>query len=117
MEFSESLHRIINGRGLKQADLCRMSGIDTSLMSNYLSGKKIPTLTNAIAMADALQISLDELAGRKVPKRAVERELLNNFRQLNDEGQEVAVNLVYGMRATYKKTDTVRVGKEESGAA
>lgn len=54
-------------------------------------------------MADALQISLDELAGREAPKRAAERELLAHFRNLSDEGQEVAVNTVYGLSATYKK--------------
>lgn len=103
MDFSESLNRILQSRGLKQADLCRMSGIPSSAMSNYLSGKKVPTLTNAIAMADALAISLDELAGREPPKRVIERELLAQFRELSDEGQEIAVNTVRGLGVTYKK--------------
>lgn len=69
MEFSENLRQIASSRQLSQADLSRMSGIPSSLMSNYFNGKRSPTLTNAIAMADALQISLDELAGREVPRR------------------------------------------------
>lgn len=109
MEFHEALNRCMQNRNIKQADLCRMSGIDTGLMSMYVNGKRIPTLTNAIAMADALQISLDELAGREVPKRVIERELLNNFRELSDEGQEVAVNTVYGLRSVYKKPHQNRV--------
>lgn len=72
-------------------------------MSRYLSGDSDPGLSKAIAMADALQISLDELAGREAPKRAVERELLAHFRNLSDEGQEVAVNTVNGLTAVYKK--------------
>lgn len=88
-----------------------MSGIDTSLMSNYVSGKKTPTLTNAVAMADALQISLDELAGREAPKRVIEQRLLSDFRELSDEGQEVAVNTVYGLRSVYKKHHPVRVAE------
>lgn len=103
MEFNEALQRAISSRDLKQADLCRMSGIPSSLMSHYLAGKKVPTLTNAIAMADALQISLDELAGREVPKRVIEQRLLSDFRELSDEGQEVAVNTIYGLRSVYKK--------------
>ena len=103
MELNEALNQILSNRGLKQADLCRMSGIPSSLMSHYLAGKKIPTLTNAIAMADALQISLDELAGREAPKRVIEQRLLSDFRELSDEGQEVAVNTVYGLRSVYKK--------------
>lgn len=72
-------------------------------MSRYLSGDSDPSLSKAIAMADALQISLDELAGREAPKRAAERELLTHFRNLSDEGQEVAVNTVYGLSATFIK--------------
>ena len=102
-EFNEVLSRIIQDRNIKQADLCRWSGIDTGLMSMYISGKRKPTLANAVAMADALQISLDELAGREAPKRVIERELLSSFRELSDEGQEVAVNVVGGLRETYRR--------------
>lgn len=109
MEFHESLKQIMKQRDLKQADLCRMSGIDTGLMSLYVNGKRSPTLTNAIAIADALQISLDELAGRSAPKRVIEQRLLSDFRELSDEGQEVAVNTVYGLRSVYKKHHKIRV--------
>lgn len=44
-----------------------MTGIQTSLMSEYISGKKSPTIGNAILMADALDISLDTLVGRTEP--------------------------------------------------
>lgn len=111
MEFHDSLRQIMKQRDLKQADLCRMSGIDTGLMSLYVNGKRSPTLTNAIAMADALQISLDELAGREAPKRVIEQRLLSDFRELSDEGQEVAVNTVYGLRSVYKKHHPVRVAE------
>lgn len=111
MEFHDSLRQIMKQRDLKQADLCRMSGIDTGLMSLYVNGKRSPTLTNAIAMADALQISLDELAGREAPKRVIEQRLLSDFRELSDEGQEVAVNTVYGLRSVYKIHHPVRVAE------
>lgn len=111
MEFHDSLRQIMKQRDLKQADLCRMSGIDTGLMSLYVNGKRSPTLTNAIAMADALQISLDELAGREAPKRVIEQRLLSDFRELSDEGQEVAVNTVYGLRSVYKKHHQARMAE------
>lgn len=109
MEFHEALNRNMQSRNIKQAELSRMSGIDTGLMSMYANGKRIPTLTNAIAIADALQISLDELAGRDAPKRVIEQRLLSDFRELSDEGQEVAVNTVYGLRSVYKKPHPNRV--------
>lgn len=109
MEFKDSLAKILRDRNLTQADLCRMSGIATSAMSHYLAGDSDPSLSKAIAMADALQISLDELAGREVPKRVIEQRLLSDFRELSDEGQEVAVNTVYGLRSVYKKPHPNRV--------
>ena len=45
--------------------MCRMTGIQTSLMSEYINGRKSPTIGNAILIADALNISLDDLVGRK----------------------------------------------------
>lgn len=64
MKFKENLKQILNNRKLKQAELCRMTGIQTSLMSEYLSGKKSPTIGNALLIADALNISLDTLVGK-----------------------------------------------------
>lgn len=64
MSFNENLKLLLQGKNLKQADLCRMTGIQTSLMSDYLGGKKSPTIKNAILIADALNISLDTLVGK-----------------------------------------------------
>lgn len=66
MSFSENLKKILDERQLKQANLCRMTGIQTSLMSDYLNGKKSPAISNAITIADALNISLDTLVGKKI---------------------------------------------------
>lgn len=55
---------------LKQADICRITGIQSSLMSDYMSGKKSPALTNAIRIADAMGMSLDELTGRPIKKKS-----------------------------------------------
>lgn len=53
MEFNESLKRLLIEKNMKQADLCRLAHIQTSLMSEYINGKKSPTIGNAIQMADA----------------------------------------------------------------
>lgn len=64
LNFAQTLKEILDEKGLRQADLCRATDIPTSLMSDYISGKKSPTIRNAIAMADALHISLDILVGK-----------------------------------------------------
>lgn len=64
MGFNNNLKQLLKDKNLKQADLCRMTGIQTSLISDYLGGKKSPTIGNAILIADALNISLDTLVGK-----------------------------------------------------
>ena len=64
MQFNESLKCLLEKYNLKQSDLCKVTGITASLMHYYLTGERIPTITNAIKIADALNITLDELAGR-----------------------------------------------------
>lgn len=64
MDFSEVLLSTLKERGMKQADLCRISGVPRSLISEYISGKKSPTLGNAIAIASALNVTLDYLTGK-----------------------------------------------------
>lgn len=65
MGFNEQLKLLLINKNLKQADLCRLTGIQTSLMSEYISGKKSPAIGNAVLIADALNVSLDTLVGRE----------------------------------------------------
>lgn len=65
MEFSEKLKLLLFEKEMKQADLCHLTGIPSSLMSEYINGRKSPAMGNAIRIADAFGISLDVLAGRE----------------------------------------------------
>ena len=84
MEFNESLKRLLIVKNMKPADLCRLAHIQTSLMSEYINGKKSPTIGNAIPIADALDISLDVLAGREERVRYSESVPNVYVSQLND---------------------------------
>ena len=121
MAFSDILRSLLESRGLKQADLCRMTGIDTGLMSTYMSGKKAPSLSNAILIASALNISLDEMSeirrsASEEKANKLRNELLMYFDKLNDEGKQTAVRMVQGLTSVdvYKKSNPVRVGNEKS---
>ena len=46
----KKLKELMKNKRLSQADLCRGTDIPTSLMSNYLNGKKSPALSNALAI-------------------------------------------------------------------
>lgn len=77
--FNDTLRFLLNDKDLKQADLCRMTGIQTSLISDYLGGKKSPTIGNAILIADALNVSLDTLVGKNTSS---EKQLTKTFTDL-----------------------------------
>ena len=53
-------------RGLKQADLCRMTGFSSAQIASIVTGRtKDPKFSTAIAIARALNVSLDWLGGLK----------------------------------------------------
>ena len=52
----------------KQKDLADATGMFAARISVYESGRVIPSTFNLIAIADALEVSLDDLVGRKVKR-------------------------------------------------
>lgn len=92
MEFKDRVLEALQMRGMSQADLCHKTQMGSSKVSQILSGKvKDPRLSTAIKIADALDISLDYLAGRKESKAVRmsrdESTLLDNYRTAPPEGK------------------------------
>lgn len=52
------------GYGFSQPDIAKETGITRCQLSNYETGKTLPSLLAAIAIADMFDISLDYLVGR-----------------------------------------------------
>lgn len=104
-DFKSILARLLEDKDLTQADLCRKTGIPTSLMSNYMKGSKSPALSNAILIAEALNVSLDILSGKaeyvpfEFPAHAKASEgrdilmdsLIKNYDALNPDGKREMV--------------------------
>ena len=65
--FSDRLKKILSEKMLKQTDLARMTGIDKSLISNYISGKYKAKQDNLYLIAQALNVSEAWLMGYDVP--------------------------------------------------
>ena len=61
--FAKRLKQILHEKGLKQTDLARMTGIDKSLISNYLSGKYKAKQDNLYLIAKAVNVSEAWLMG------------------------------------------------------
>lgn len=108
MLFQQRLNEEMNARGWKQVDLCRAAGISSSQATHLMSGRtKDPTLTTAIKIAKALDVSLDYLAGRtdnpsgmtdeelaQLKIDAEARALLRGFELLPPEGKETVQEMV-----------------------
>lgn len=63
--FAERLNGILDKRKMKQVDLCRLSGLSSAQVTYLVNGRtKDPSLTTATKIANALDVSLDYLAGR-----------------------------------------------------
>ena len=106
MKFNNRLAEILAEQNLKQADLCRMTGISTALMSNYMTGKASPSLDNALMIAKALGITLDYLVGRKSDSTSlskVKTMLLSDFEELNDDGQNAIMFMLGSLKKSHPR--------------
>ena len=66
MPFSESLQIAMNKFGITAYGLSQKTGISADAIGKWLKGTQ-PTLDKLMPIADFLEISLDELAGRTPP--------------------------------------------------
>lgn len=60
-KFATSIQKGMEARGWSQHELARQSGVSQATISLIIHGKTSPGLENALALAKALKISLDEL--------------------------------------------------------
>lgn len=84
--FAKNLKRIREERGLKQTELATKIKVTSQTISAYEKGGgekgKNPTLEKAIDIADQLEVSLDELCGRRQPSKSSEIKTLGDFARL-----------------------------------
>ena len=65
MIIADRLRTARIGRGLRAEDLAEKTGMHVNSIGNYELGKTTPGAKNLIALADALEVSLDWLCGRE----------------------------------------------------
>lgn len=105
MCFHERLVAIMDARGLKQVDICELTGLSSAQANHLVNGRtKDPKLSTAIKIADALGVSLDYLAGRSSPPPppayadARQRRMNEAFEQMDDDGRDMATASVVAIR-------------------
>lgn len=63
--FGEKLRELRKAKKLTQYAFAEKVGIDQKTLRAYEYGKHLPNIYTAIDLADALNVSLDELTGRR----------------------------------------------------
>ena len=64
-EFAKRLKQLREDRGLSQTRLAEMVEVTPRVYNRWERGSTIPRLDTLVRIADVLQVTLDELAGRK----------------------------------------------------
>ena len=69
-------------RGYSQEKLAEMADINDKLVGFYETGKRIPPVINLVAIAEALEVTMDELCGINLPEpdTELEREIMRAVR-------------------------------------
>lgn len=109
-------------KGMQQKELAIDLCVSQPTVSDWESGRKVPSARSTQKLADYFNVSIDYLLGRDEKKPAPtdgyrlnerEKELIRLFRELNQEGQELLVDTADTMVSSdkYKKSATAQLGK------
>lgn len=60
-EFGENLEAMLREYPMTQSELAEATGLDKSTISNYISGKRAPSVQAILAIAYALDCTTDDL--------------------------------------------------------
>lgn len=121
-KFGERLSAIRKERGLTQFDVANAMGTVQSTYSGYELGTRKVTLDIILSISKALSISPDELLSvSPTPLKteveeltADQRQLLNDYNKLNEDGQSTARDSVHALTflAKYKKCYSAEFSQE-----
>lgn len=116
MSIAENIKKIRETYSLTQAQLGDIAGVSDKAVSTWEGGTAEPRMGAVQKIARHFKIPIsavvdDDGAAATSPE---ERELLDNFRQLNDEGQDILVEQSKTMVASgrYIKSDSHGLDKE-----
>lgn len=116
------LKRLRKNSELTQTDLAERIGVSMRVISSWERQETALPLEDAARIADVLDCSLDELAGRYDYIGAYsderQRDLNSNFEELTDEGKDAALGSVRGIRASESaraKTEGPAAGEQRVG--
>ena len=104
---ADRIKEALNMKGLKQSDLCRLTGIPKSAISQYISGAFEPKQDRIYLLSKALNVSEAWLMGLDVPMERIqntpsesetltegEQQLLNLYRSISEDKQQMVLDIL-----------------------
>lgn len=121
--MKEKLEALLKDRGMRPSQLAQAAGLGTSTVDDILKGKTNELnigVDKMLKIASVLGVSVELLYGRNEPRSPYtppepqERQLLDRFRSLNDEGKEKVLDYLGDLVDTgkYKKHNPAGVAQE-----
>ncbi len=119
--FSANITSLLNERRLSQREVAHSIGVSAQTFNTWCRGVAIPRMDKIQKLADYFHIDKSSLIDPPDTSNsplhhltASERSLIDHFRQLNDEGQEMAIEHVAYLVSTgrYIKTDQPKLVEE-----
>ena len=100
MEWLENIKKLKKEKGLTNESLSEKSGISVGTLNKLLSGATTdPKLSTLRPLADALEVSLDELlAIRKEDAPGLPAALAAKYGELDDSGRETVEYIIHKER-------------------
>ncbi len=65
--FAQSLKKLLEKRGMTQRTLAEKLGTTEVTVSRYTSGQRTPNVETTVAIAEVLNVSIDQLVGYEAP--------------------------------------------------
>lgn len=88
----EKYAEIRNSRGMKDSDVCRITGIAQGSISDWKHGRSVPKADKIQKIADALNCSVSVMTGQKTDGLDYELSLNNNLRLMIEEAKKLHEN-------------------------
>lgn len=130
MSFGKRLNQLLLERDMSPATLSRMLGWNTGVISQYLNKPdRDPRLSTAVKIADALDVSLDWLAGRTEDQTINAQDgpvttglskdeslLIGDYRECTPERRRTIAALTRDLRDQSKESGAALPSREEGAA-
>lgn len=94
--FNEKLKAARKQKGLSQTELGKLLGVQAQTIERWETGKSEPNLETINKLCEILDVPLYSLISKDVDYQLNYEEafIVNKFRELNDDGKQMIINLL-----------------------